>query len=152
MRTAFAIVLAFMAMNGGATAQSKDDAGKNRYRIDADLDGFPQSTPKAALQSALRAADHRRFDYLVAHLTDPEYVDKQVAKIGTFEKFVHVAKARWTNDPESIKELRRFVSDGKWEESGDRAMASLADVKSRQVFMKRVGDRWFLENRQKAEP
>jgi hypothetical protein len=152
MRTAFAIVLALAAISGEAAGQSKDDAGKYRYRIDADLDAFPQSTPKTALQSALRAADYRRFDYLVAHLSDPAYVDKQVAQTGTFEKLVQIVKARWTDDPESIKELRRFLSDGKWEESGDRATASLPDVKTRQVIMKRVGDRWFLENRQKAEP
>jgi len=132
-------------------AQKPDSFVTNRFGIDPDLDGYLQTTPKDALRSVLRAIDAGRFDYVVAQLTDPAYAEKQVKESGSFEKFVAIVKAKWANDPESVKELRRFVSDGYWEETGDTAVAKLKDAKGRQVYFKRVGNRWFLENRQKAQ-
>ena len=134
-----------------AVAQKPDSFITNRFGIDPDLDGYPQTTPKDALRSVLRASDAGRFDYVIAQLTDPAYAEKQVKESGSFEKFVAIVKAKWANDPESVKELRRFVSDGNWEETGDTAVAKLKDAKGRQVYFKRVGNRWFLENRQKAQ-
>ena len=43
-------------------------------------DQFGQATPKAALDSALKVIDRGRFDYLVAHLLDPAFVDGRVAE------------------------------------------------------------------------
>jgi hypothetical protein len=146
-----AIVAAAGLVAAAAAAQKPDSFVTNRFGIDPDLDGYPQTTPKDALRSVLRASDAGRFDYVVAQLTDPAYAEKQVKESGSFEKFVAIVKAKWANDPESVKELRRFVSDGNWEESGDAAVAKLKDAKGRQVYFKRVGNRWFLENRQKAQ-
>ena len=75
----------------------------------------------------------------------------QVKERGGFERIVAVVKAKWNNDPESVKEMRRFASDGIWEETGDTAAAKLKDVKARQMFFKKIGNRWFLENRTKAQ-
>src|SRR5262245_45764497 len=113
-----AILAVIAALTAPSFAQ-KPDAVAPRFGIDADLDAYPQATAKEALQSALKAGDAGRFDYLVAHLTDPAYADKQVKEAGSFEKFVATVKAKWSNDAESVKELRRFASEGTWEESGD---------------------------------
>jgi hypothetical protein len=134
-----------------AAQKPNDPFLTNRWGVDPDLDGYPQSSPKVALQSVLRAGEAGRFDYIVAQLSDPAYSEKQVKDLGTFEKFVAVVKQKWNNDPETIKELRRFASDGVWEETGDAAMAKLKDVKARQVYMKKIGNRWFLENRTKPQ-
>lgn len=150
MRIALTIGLA-LSLCGTAAAQKKDPADI-RFGVEIDKDGFPQSTPKDALRSVLKAAEVGRFDYLVAHLVDPAYVDQQVKEAGPFEKFVRVVKDRWANDPENSKELRRFLSDGEWEETADTATAKLKDLKSRQVFLKKVGARWYLENRTKPQP
>jgi hypothetical protein len=146
-----AIVAIAGLLAASAFAQKPDNFVTNRFGIDPDLDGYPQTTPKDALRSVLRASDAGRFDYVIAQLTDPAYAEKQVKESGSFEKFVAIVKAKWANDPESVKELRRFVSDGNWEETGDTAVAKLKDAKGRQVYFKRVGNRWFLENRQKAQ-
>jgi hypothetical protein len=146
-----AIVATVGLLAAPAVAQKPDPLATNRFGVEIDLDGYPQATAKDALRSVLRAADAGRFDYLVANLTDPAYADKQVKETGSFGKFVDVVKAKWANDPESVKELRRFVSDGNWEETGDTAVAKLKDLKSRQVYLKKIGNRWFLENRQKAQ-
>jgi hypothetical protein len=148
----WAAILAVMAvLTTPSFAQKPDAITPPRFGVDVDFDAYPQATAKEALQSALKAGDAGRFDYLVAHLSDPAYADKQVKEAGSFEKFVATVKSKWSNDPESVKELRRFASDGTWEESGDTAVVKLKDVKARQVFLKKVGNRWFLENRQKAQ-
>jgi hypothetical protein len=146
-----AMLAIFGMLAAPAFAQKPDAAPANRFGVEIDLDGYPQATAKEALRSVLKAGDAGRFDYIVAHLSDPAYADKQVKETGSFEKFVAVVKAKWANDPESVKELRRFLSDGNWEETGDTTVAKLKDVKARQVFLKKVGNRWFLENRQKAQ-
>jgi hypothetical protein len=145
-------VFSAMIMVNPAFAQKKDDAPKARFGIEVDLDHFPQATAKDALRSFLRAADEKRFDYAAAQLAEPDFVDQQVKDRGSFEKFVDVVRNQWSNDPESIKELRRFLSEGTWEESADTAAAKLKDVPARQVYLKKVGNRWYLEDRKKAKP
>src|SRR5262245_17885580 len=82
MRAVSIGVLALI-MSAPALAQKKDDEN-NRYGIEVDKDAFAQATPKDALRSVLKAADAGRFDYLLAHLADPAYVEKQVKENGTF--------------------------------------------------------------------
>lgn len=149
MRIALTIGLA-LGFCGSVVAQKKDPAD-TRFGIEIDKDGFPQGTPKDALRSVLKAAEAGRFDYLVAHLAEPAYVDQQIKDVGSFEKLVDIVRKRWTNDPENSKELRRFLADGEWEETADTATAKLKDLKSRQVTLKKVGARWYLENRAKPQ-
>src|SRR5438128_1444363 len=149
MRVSLMCGLALLAAS--AFAQKPEAVATNHLGVEIDPDSYPQGTPKDALRSVLKAGDAGRFDYIVAHLTDPAYADAQVKERGGFEKFVAVVKAKWSNDPESVKEMRRFASDGIWEETGDTAAVKLKDVKARQMFFKKIGNRWFLENRTKAQ-
>jgi hypothetical protein len=43
--------------------------------------------------------------------------------------------------------LRRFLADGAWSEDQGTAVARLKDVPDRRVYLRRSGDRWYLENR-----
>src|SRR5438552_17204398 len=52
-----------------------------RYGIAPDLKTFPQATAKEALASVLKAVEAKRFDYLVAQLADPEFVDDRVKRL-----------------------------------------------------------------------
>jgi hypothetical protein len=118
-----------------------------RYGVAPDLKAYPQATPKEALASALKAAESGRFDYLAAQLADPVWVDERVKRLygGRFEGQVEDTRARL--DPFSLKLLRRFLSEGDWNEQGERASARLKDVPDRRVYLRRLGDRWYLEHR-----
>src|SRR5262245_59612767 len=93
-----------------------------RYNIDYDSNSFRQDTPKAALASVLRALNERRVDYLLAQLTDPEFVDEQVVRVhaGKFDELVRIVKTKFANDPELMKNLVRFSKEGEWD-IGDTA-------------------------------
>ena len=134
-----------------AAAQRREPPPPPRYGVEADLDAFPQDTPKAALASVVKAIDAGRFSYLAAQLADPDMVDKRVKELGgKFESYVKLVTERLTGDPEVVRELRRFASEGEVNASGDAATVTLKDVQGRQVFLRKAGSRWFMEDRQKA--
>jgi hypothetical protein len=121
-----------------------------RYQIDADLDGYPQASAKQALASVIKALERKRYDYLLAHLADPEFVDERVrAYGGRFDEVVRESAAKYADNPETARELARFLKDGEWEETATQATAKLKDMPTRQVILRKIGDRWFLENRQR---
>src|SRR5262249_13863991 len=125
-----------------------------RYGIEGDLERYPQASPKEALSSVLKAIDHRKIDYLLAQLSDPEFVDKRVQKVhgGKFEGLVEETAAKLANDPGEVKKLRRFIDGGRWKTKNNTATATLKDVPEH-VYFRNIGGRWFLENqhRPKAE-
>jgi hypothetical protein len=149
-----AVILGIVVVLVAPAAGQRKDTPPARYGIEADLEGYPQDTPKAALSSVLRAIDARRYDYLAAQLADPDEVDKRVRDLGgKFEAYLKLITDRFAADPEAIRELRRFLSDGEVNESGDAATFSLKTVKGRQVFLRKANGRWFLQDRQKpAKP
>lgn len=124
-----------------------------RYGLEPDYVNYPQKSPKEALASVLRAIDQRRIDYLLAQLTDPAFVDQRVKALnGGFAELVRETTAKLGDDPLAVKELRRFLREGEWDEGGDAATVKLKDVKGRAVFLRKVNERWFFENRQKPSP
>src|SRR5262245_55933096 len=52
-----------------------------RYGVTRDAKSYPQASAKEALASVLKAIRDRKFDYLVAHLADPAFVDDRVKRI-----------------------------------------------------------------------
>jgi hypothetical protein len=143
MRCMHAAILFVVA--GTGFAQEKIPV---RYGIEADPDRYPQKTAKDALRSVLKAIESRRVEYLLAHLAEPAFVDQRVKDLGgRFEVMVQETAKKLDADPESLRELRRILSDGEWQEQGDIASAKVADVRGKMVFLKRIGNRWFLENR-----
>ncbi len=146
----FTLAIGLVALFASAAfAQPKSVAP--RYTIEWDGESFPQATAKDAFASTLKAMDQNRIDYLLAHLVDPEYVDKRVATLGgKFERAVEVTRQKLSDDPETFKELKRFLNDGEYEETAEGATVKLKGS-PRQVYFKKVGDRWYFENRQKAK-
>jgi hypothetical protein len=136
-----------------ASAAQQADAPK-RYNIARNLDSYPQATPKEALASVLTAIENKRVDYLLAHLADPDFVDKRVREVygGDFDELVKESTTKLHDSPAAVKELQRFLKEGEWESGEGTATAKLKDVADRQVTMKKIGDRWFLENQQKPDP
>jgi hypothetical protein len=127
-------------------------AQNTRYNVDYDSNSFPQDTPKTALASVLRALNERRVDYLLAQLTDPEFVDDQVVNVyaGKFDELVKAVKMKLSNDPDILKNLARFASDGDWEMGETAASVKLKDLREK-VFFRKIGSRWFFENKKSAD-
>src|SRR5207244_4109918 len=108
--------------------------------------------PKTALASVVQALEDKRVDYLLAHLADPEFVDVRVMLYkGNFEALVKETSTHMVDNPAVVKELRRFLKDGKWKSFNATAEASLDEVKIRRVYFRKIGKRWFLEQRQLPE-
>jgi hypothetical protein len=148
MRTAVAFGI-LVVLAAPAAGQKKDPPPAPRFGVEADVEVYPQDTAKAALSSAVRAIDARRYDYLAAQLADPDAVDKRVQALGgQFDRYVKLVTDRLTGDPETIRELRRFASEGVFNENGDSATVTLKDIKGRQVYLRKANGRWFLEDRQ----
>jgi hypothetical protein len=143
MRSVAALFLALIAGTAlGAEALP-------RYGQAPDLQNYPQATPQQALASVLKAVEDKRFDYLLAQLADPAFVDDRVKRLhgGSFEAAVEDSRQRL--DPATVKLLGRFLKDGKWEERGDQAVARLELIQDRAVYLRRIDGRWFLEHRNK---
>jgi hypothetical protein len=122
------------------------DAPPERFGVAADLKAFPQATPQEALASVVKAAEAKRFDYVLAQLADPAWVDDRVKRPFAGDFAAAVEDARSQLGP-AVRTLGKFVKDGKWSVEGDRATATLEEVKDRVVRLRKVGDRWFLEHR-----
>jgi hypothetical protein len=73
------------------------------------------------------------------------------ARDRAFKQLQRDIAQKLNDDPQSIKDMRRVARDGAVADAGDDATATHPDVKARTLFFKKLGDRWFLENRQAEE-
>lgn len=84
---------------------------RSRYNIEFNPIIYPQKTPQEALKSAVKAFDSDRYDYLLAHLADPKFVDARVAEYVTLiygkdllqKEEIEIARE---SDPKKMKRLR----------------------------------------------
>ena len=156
-------ILALILMSGLSTAQ--DEAKKKstlRFGFDVDEVTYPQKSPAEALKSVVIAFDRKRVDYLLAQVADPAFVDywieqyKQDFPMGkeegrrvlAFDRLVRETNQYFHNDPLIVKDLRVFAKEAKWAEEGETAIGTVDTIPARKVFLKKIGERWFLENRQ----
>jgi hypothetical protein len=70
-----------------------------------------------------------------------------------FRQLIRDIEEKLLNDPLSVRDLRKILRGGTFtEEPGGGARAAHPDVKDRALYLKKIGDRWFLENRQEEIP
>jgi hypothetical protein len=151
MRYILATLLGLVCLASAGAQATKDDQPSRKYGIAADLERYPQATPKEALGSALKAIGAQRIDYLLAQLADPQFVDMRVKDYGgNFDEVVREAKRKLVEDPAVAKQFQSFYKDGEWEEGDTTASVRLKDVKDR-IYLRKQDNRWFMENRKKAE-
>src|SRR4051812_27224591 len=62
-----ALMVALVLGLAAAGARSQDPS-TTRYKVELDLDNYPQKTAKEALESVVKAIDAKQIDYLVAQL------------------------------------------------------------------------------------
>jgi hypothetical protein len=153
MRMVSAWLVGVVVVSGVVAQAPKAGTAAKRYGVEPNLDDYPQSTPQEALASVLKAIDNNKIAYLLAHLADPKWVDERVQQIhgGKFEALVEETTSKLANDRSSVKELRRFLQEGKWEVTDNTASAQVKDIKNRQVYLRKQQGRWFLESRQQAQ-
>ncbi|OAI46132.1 hypothetical protein AYO44_11885 [Planctomycetaceae bacterium SCGC AG-212-F19] len=122
-----------------------------RYNIDYDSNSFRQDTPKETLASVIQTLNDRRVDYLLAQLTDPDFVDEQVTRVygGKFDELVKTVKNKFANDPELLKNLVKFSKEGEWEIGDTAASAKVPEIKDK-IFFRKLQSRWFFENKKSA--
>jgi hypothetical protein len=178
MRPLFAVAAALVL---AATSVAQDV--RPRFGILHNPDLYRQDTPQETLRSALAAVGRERYDYLAAHLLDPDWVDARLAvnrpyfervageqivataagaqlrgpalqarvqEVGTrldFQDLTGTIRRKLADEPDNLKEMRRFLREGEVKTSGDSATIVLKDVRDRALYFKKVKDRWFLENR-----
>ena len=152
MRTALAVLVGVACGTVAVAREGPEAAPEKRYGVEADLETYPQSTPKEALASVLKAVENKRVDYLTAQLADPEWVDRRVKDLGgKFDDLVKEATGRLVDDPGPARQLQRFLKEGEWEVKEDRASVHVKDGKDHGAYFRKEGGRWFLENRYKPE-
>ncbi|MBV9122208.1 MAG: hypothetical protein JO112_02460 [Planctomycetes bacterium] len=150
MRMAMVLFVGVVCVAGVRAQVPKETSPDRRYGFEVDLENYPQATPQDTVKSVLTALNRNQVAYLLAQLTDPAWVDQRVKGLGgNFEDLVKEVSSKLSANPGAIRDLQRFANDGKWDVKGDTATGSLEDIKDRQVFLRKVGNRWFLENRNK---
>lgn len=146
------LLVAVVVMLVGTGPLAADTPGQ-RHGIDPDLKMYKQGSPKETLASVLQAIQNKRVDYLLAHLAEPEFVDRRVQiNGGDFEALVNETRAKVVNDPGIAKLLRRFLDEGSWEEGKMTAKVKLKEQPDRRVLFVKVGDRWFMKNDYREPP
>jgi hypothetical protein len=155
------MVLAF-SFCGSAQEEGKPKGPLNRFGYNLDEMTYPQKTPQETMKSIALALSRRKVEYMLAHLVDPHYVDYWIERykaafpkgsdaartLIAFDRLVNETHKYYVNDPLILKELRQFAKDAEWEEKDALAVGSVKTMPGRKAFLRRVGDRWFLENRQ----
>jgi hypothetical protein len=119
----------------------------DRYGVAEDAKAYPQTSPKEALASVLKAIDAKDYHYLVAHLADPAFVDDRVKRIyaGRFDEQVDDTRARL--DALIVKQLTRLAKEGKWEIGKISAEVHSTDLPGRGARLIVKDGRWYLTHR-----
>ncbi|MSQ94883.1 MAG: hypothetical protein EXR98_10065 [Gemmataceae bacterium] len=155
--------LAFVILCAASSAQDEvKKKAPRRFGFDADDITFPQQTPKEAMNSIAKALERKKVDYLLAHLADAIYVDYWVdqykddfplgkeegKRLLAFDRLARETTLYFQNDPLIVKDLRTFAKLAEWKEDEGIAVGTVETIPARKVFLKKIGDRWFLQNKQ----
>jgi hypothetical protein len=155
--------LIFMAGALAAGTLSAQGPLAVRYTFEVDEEAFPQKRPDEALKSVVRAIAMQKYDYFMAQLVDPAYVDRRVAvykkgfdkgkeegkALRAFQRLVKEIEEHFLEDPALVQDLKRFAKEAEWKQEEGRAVGTVKALAGRQVFLRRIGERWFFENRQR---
>ncbi len=86
---------------------------------------------------------------------DPKGFAEAVRREATRRAFRFVSRdirATLDENPDHLKDLRRFLRDGQFADAGDTGSATLRAEPGRQVFFRKAYNRWFVEDRNRPEP
>ncbi len=103
---------------------------------------YPQFEKQARAMVEKEELANKGFDraFIIKRIRD-------LANQANFEHLVQRIRSKMDNDPDAVKDLKRMLKEGSFEDAGQTSVGKLKDVKDRALFFKRVGDQWFIENK-----
>jgi hypothetical protein len=150
MRTGLVSLIGMIGVLAWAAQDGTDRALPKRFGIAADLKTYPQAAAKETLASVLKAVDAKRADYILAHLADPDWVDRRVNELdGGFMALIQESESRLTGDPGAVKRLKKLSTNGEWKIGAETAVVRLKDMDEESLFFRKSDGRWYVENRKK---
>ncbi len=69
-----------------------------------------------------------------------------------FRQLIRDVEEKLLNDPQALKDLRKIMRDGAFTDEPGGTRATHPDVKDKALFLRKIEDRYFLENRQEETP
>ena len=72
---------------------------------------------------------------------------RQKGTIYNFNNLSTLIQKKLADEPDNFKEMRQFLRSGEITEDGETAKIAMKDVKDRALYFKKIGSRWYLENR-----
>jgi hypothetical protein len=109
--------------------------------------------------AALRDFQQKNLDKVVPESRVPLDAEKfrerivAEARAAAFKLLVKDLQEKFIEDPETLKAMRLYRSGGTFPDSpGDLVKVTHADLKERSLFIKKQGDRYYIENRQADAP
>ncbi|MFL5339623.1 MAG: hypothetical protein ACJ8F7_05585 [Gemmataceae bacterium] len=152
MRGLLSGLLCVCLVSVAATQEKKAGPPPVRFGIAPDLETYPQGTAKQTLLSIAKALDRKRVEYVLAHLTDPSFVDEKVDSVGgKFDVLVQQTADHLNEDPKKTQLFRKFLTQGEVTESGTTAKVTHKDAPGRQVTLRQIEGRWFIQNEDTPE-
>jgi hypothetical protein len=148
-------VLGFASNLQPAHAQEKKEIERvnPRFTVIYNADVYPQAEPKETLESAIKAIERNRLDYLIAHLIDPAFIDLRMAETkATLDEMMAAVKTKMVDDPNLLKQFKLFLKEGDFADNGQGVITvTHKELKDRKLFLKKIGQRYFLQN-ERTEP
>jgi hypothetical protein len=74
------------------------------------------------------------------------------SRLLAFRQVIRDVEEKLLNDPQALKDLRKIMRDGAFTDEPGGAKAMHPDVKDRVLYLRKIDDRYFLENRQDEAP
>jgi hypothetical protein len=68
-----------------------------------------------------------------------------------FKQLVRDVEQKMRDDPQALKDMKKILRAGTFSDEGAGAKATNPVVKDSAIYFKKIGDRWYLENRQADE-
>lgn len=118
----------------------------SRYGIALDEESFPQNSPENLRKSLSKALNSDKIEYMVAHLADPLFIDKNIREVheGDFAKQVAETREKLKNGLKSPLEF--LLKEGKLTTSEKSASLKDPTLKDGSISMKLENSKWYMEN------
>jgi len=146
------VIVLFMLVNSAyiptqLPAQAVKESG--RFGIVLDEATFPQNSPENLRKSLLKALNSDKIEYMLAHLADPSFIDKNVREVheGDFAK--QVAETREKLKKGLKSPLESLLKEGKLNASEKSASLKDPNLKDFIISMKLENNKWYMENNKK---
>lgn len=65
-----------------------------------------------------------------------------------FKQLARDVAEKLANDPQTLRDLKQILREGAFADDAGGARAAHPMIKDRAVYFRKIGDRWFIENRQ----